>query len=135
MEELAGEAGDRRFLYLLKVYRRHSGRMMARFLAMLLHTNAHAKVTDLLEAHLRRSAGVYPKRSFGKSADACFEAAMSKAKRRQEELEKQGVHSMILREEPFEIARDSIGFTAYLMIWKPGWINRRTEIEKWEGQC
>lgn len=135
MEELAEEAKDTRFSTLLKWYRRHPVRIFSRFLAMLLHTNAHAKVTDLLEERLSRAASVYPKRSFGAAANARFEETMAKARARQTQLEKQGVKSLILREEPFEIARDSIGFTAYLMIWKPGWINRRTVIEKWEGGC
>lgn len=135
MEELAKEAKDTRFSMLLRWYRRHPSKTFSRFLAMLLHTNAHAKVTDLLAERLSRAAGVYPKRSFGEAADARFQETMDKARERQAQLEKQGVKSLILREEPFEIARDSIGFTAYLMIWKPGWINRRTVIEKWEGGC
>ena len=36
---------------------------------------------------------------------------------------------MILREEPFVTARDSIEFHVYLMIWREGRLNRMVDIE------
>ena len=36
---------------------------------------------------------------------------------------------MILREEPFVTARDSIEFHVYLMVWREGRLNRMVDIE------
>lgn len=136
MEELAEEAGDHSFRFWLKLYRRFPYKMVARFLAMLLHTNAHAELIDLLDEKLNDASEIYPERDFKEPGNQDFrmaiKTAMEKARERQSELEEQGIYSVVLREEPFESAKDSIGFTAYLMIWRPGLINRKTEIEKWE---
>ena len=52
------------------------------------------------------------------------------ARKRQQELEEQGYKSDILREEPFTIARDSLGYKVYLMIWKKSLINTKVEIQE-----
>ena len=57
---------------------------------------------------------------------------MEKVKKRQAELEKQGIRAEILREEPFTIARDSLDYKLYLMIWKERRRNRVTEIEEYK---
>ena len=47
------------------------------------------------------------------------------------ELKKEGKESVILREEPFEIAKDSIGYQIHLMIWEKGILNRKVKIESY----
>ena len=56
---------------------------------------------------------------------------LARVKKRQSELTKQGIRADILREEPFTIARDSLDYKLYLMIWKERRGNRITEIEEY----
>ena len=55
---------------------------------------------------------------------------IKKAEERQASLQKQGKESVIVQEEPFTIAMDSVKFQVYLMVWKKGLINRKVEVEK-----
>ena len=48
-----------------------------------------------------------------------------------QQLQKEGKDSVILREEPFEIAKDSIGYQIHLMIWEKGILNRKVKIESY----
>ena len=50
------------------------------------------------------------------------------------ELEKRGIRSELLREEPFTTAQDSIEFKVHLMIWEKGVWNRKARIETWEDK-
>ena len=52
----------------------------------------------------------------------------------QEELEKRGIRSELLREEPFTTAQDSIEFKVHLMIWEKGILNRKARVETWEDK-
>ncbi len=54
-----------------------------------------------------------------------------KVKNRQQKLQKEGKESVVLREEPFEIAKDSIGYQIHLMIWEKGILNRKVRIESY----
>lgn len=56
------------------------------------------------------------------------------AQKRQKELEKRGIRSELLREEPFTTAQDSIEFKVHLMIWEKGVWNRKARIETWEDK-
>lgn len=75
------------------------------------------------------SAG-YGDRSFGKEADEQLKVLVEKARGKQAELKKQGTESEVLREEPFTIARDSLGFKVYLMKWNKGRKDCTVEIEE-----
>ena len=50
------------------------------------------------------------------------------------ELEKRGIRSELLREEPFTTAQDSIEFKVHLMIWEKGILNRKARVETWEDK-
>ena len=50
------------------------------------------------------------------------------------ELEKRGIRSELLREDPFTTAQDSIEFKVHLMIWEKGVWNRKARIETWEDK-
>lgn len=128
MTELAEEAGDVSMLRVLKQYRKHPGKWMAKYVAVLLHRKAHAKTVDLLAERLKQAASTYPDRSFGPERDSHYEVIMNAARMEQKALRKQGIQSVVLREEPFARGADNIDFKAYLMIWKPGILNRKTEI-------
>ncbi len=128
MLELAQEAGDPSFVRALNLYRKHSGKWMTNYIAGLLHENKHAKTVDLLEKKLRKAAAAYPNRSFGPDRDALYAKVMEAAKAGQKALKDQGIESVVLREEPFVHAKDTLDFTAHLMIWMPGIKNRKTEI-------
>lgn len=60
-----------------------------------------------------------------------YQQALERAKQRQRELKSQGIRADLLREEPFTIARDSLNYKLYLMIWREQKGNRVTEIEEY----
>ena len=96
----------------------------------MLHQNAHAQVVDLLDERLKQAVSIYKKRSFGEEMDqACLEL-FRKVENRQRQLQKEGKESVILREEPFEIAKDSIGYQVHLMIWEKKGKKRKVQIEE-----
>ena len=131
MEELAEEAGDKKLQKILKIYREQPKRSRAKKIAAMLHRNTHEKVVDLLDEKLRKAVSGYEKRSFGREMDARCQKLMHKVEERRQQLQKEGKHSVILREEPFETAKDSIGYQIHLMIWKKGILNRRVKIESY----
>ena len=131
MEKMAAEADDKRLLKILKNYRKHPKPYIAKKIAAMLHRNAHAKVVDLLDEKLRKTVSVYEKRSFGKEMDVRCQQLMHKVEERRQQLQKEGKASVILREEPFEIAKDSIGYQIHLMIWEKGILNRKVKIESY----
>lgn len=128
MLHLAEETGDASLIRALKLYGKHSGKWMTKYIAMLLHRKNHAKTVDLLTEKLKQAASVHPCRSFGPERDAQYALIMKAAKAGQQALEEKGIHSEVLREEPFVHASDTLDFKAHLMIWMPGILNRKTEI-------
>ncbi len=128
MLDLAKEANDASLLKILKIYKKHSGRWMTNYIAALLRENKHAKTVDLLADKLKKAAAAYPDRSFGSERDALYAKIMEAARAGQKKLKEQGIESVVLREEPFVHAKDTLDFQAHLMIWIPGIKNRRTEI-------
>ena len=66
----------------------------------------------------------------GKEADEELRVLTEKARTKQAELNEQGMGSEVLREEPFTIARDSLGFKVYLMKWNKGRKDCTVEIEE-----
>lgn len=137
MGELAEEAGDVSLLRALKQYRKHPGKWMANHVAVLLRRKAHAKTVDLLAERLKRAASAYPDRSFGPERDSRYAVIMNAARTEQKALMEQRIQAVVLREEPFVRGADNIDFKAYLMIWKLGILNRKTEIRtltkgRWE---
>lgn len=131
MEKLAAEADDKGLLKILKNYRKHPKPYIAKKIAAMLHRNAHAKVVDLLDEKLRKTVSGYKKRSFGEEMDVRCQQLMHKVEERRRQLQKEGKDSVILREEPFEIAKDSIGYQIHLMIWEKGILNRKVKIESY----
>ncbi|MDO5601091.1 MAG: DUF3878 family protein [Lachnospiraceae bacterium] len=132
MEELAQEAGDRKLVRWLKVYRKHHGKKMSRWIAGLLHRSRHGKVVDLLGSKLAKEAEKYPRRDFGENDNRTYEKILQAAKKRKEELETKGYRVTLVREEPFAAARDSVDFKVYLMIWGIKRGNRIVRIESFE---
>lgn len=130
MEELAIEAGDRVFLHILAYYRKNNSKIVARFIAGLLHRKKHIKIARTLTKRLQKAAAIYPKRSFGKENDLTIQQRLEKAKQRKESLKKEGIYADVIREEPFVEARDSVQYNIYLMKWKQKCGNCIVEIEK-----
>ena len=126
--DLAKEAGDASLLRALELYGKHSGRWMTKYIAMLLHWKKHAKTVDLLTEKLKQAASVHPCRSFGPERDAQYALIMKAARAGQQALAEKGIQSVVLREEPFVHASDTLDFKSHLMIWMPGILNRKTEI-------
>jgi len=135
MEKLIEEAGDRSLARLLHIYKKFPYPLAAQVFAWALHRNRHARVIDLLTEKIKNVAATYPNRSFGEEKDRQLNHLLSKAGKLQEKLAQDGVHVEVLREEPFTIARDSLDFQVFLMIWKKGWINRKVEIKRLEEKC
>lgn len=131
MEKLAEEAGDVRMLKMLQTYRRNPKIHTARRIAAMLHRNTHAKVVDLLDEKLKDAVSVYKKRSFGEEMDQECLKLLHKVEKRQQQLQTEGKASVILREEPFEIAKDSIRYQMHLMIWEKNLVNRKVKIESY----
>lgn len=129
MEGLAEAVHDRGMKWILSVYCKYPYPILAKYIAWLLHRNAHGKLVDFLTEKMREAAGVYKERSFGKEADARYACLLNEVRERQKELKMQGKDSVILREEPFETALDNIQFQVHLMIWKKSLWNRKTEVE------
>ena len=130
MKEIAEQAGDRAFCRWLGIYRKFPFKYVARKLAAMLHQTKHIRVTEILAAKLSEAAAGYGSRSFGKEADERLAVLTEKARVRQAELKAQGVEAEVLREEPFTIARDSLGFKVYLMKWNKGRKDCIVEIEE-----
>lgn len=133
-QSIAVEAGDLKLLRRLKDYEQHPTKRHARQIARLLHQNVHAKTVDLLTQKLQKATSVYPSRTFGKAQQTRHLALELLARKKQKELEKRGIRSELLREEPFTTAQDSIKFKVHLMIWEKGVLNRKTRIETWEDK-
>ena len=130
MGEIARQAGDRTFVRWLEIYRKLRFKWVARKLAGMLHRTKHIQVTMCLSEKLREASSGYGNRSFGKEADEELRVLTEKARTKQAELNEQGMGSEVLREEPFTIARDSLGFKVYLMKWNKGRKDCIVEIEE-----
>ena len=130
MKEIAEQAGDESFIRWLEIYRKFSFKWIARKLAGMLHCTKHIKVTECLSGTIKEASSGYGDRSFGKEADEQLKARMKKAKEQQAELKAQGIESEVLREEPFTVAGDSLGFKIYLMVWIKGRLDCTVKIEE-----
>ena len=98
----------------------------------MLHQTKHCKIVELLTERLRQASAVYPRRIFGEDMEQKYQNTLKRVEEHQAELEKQGICAEILREEPFTIARDSLDYKLYLMIWKEQKGNRVTEIVEYK---
>ena len=96
----------------------------------MLHRNRHSKVVDLIDREIQK-ASKYPCRYFGRDIELKVHQTMNAVKERQNQLKEKGQQSVILREEPFTTAQDSIAYKIYLMIWKQGILNRKVVIEEY----
>ena len=130
MEELVKEAGDKSLLWWLQRYRRYHGKRMSRWIARLLHREKHVAVVDLLNKKLAKEAENYPRRDFGEKFNQKYQNILKKAEKRKAELESNGQKVTLVREEPFAVARDSVDFKVYLMIWKEKQGDSVVEIEE-----
>ena len=130
MDEIADEVHDSNMKKALCFYRKNPIPLIAKRIARMLHRNKHAELVDTLIEKLRKSTADYPHRSFGAEEDRKNKLLIKKAEERQASLQKQGKESVIVQEEPFTIAMDSVKFQVYLMVWKKGLINRKVEVEK-----
>ena len=93
----------------------------------MLHRNRHSKVVDLIDREIQEASKKYPCRYI----ELKVHQTMNAVKERQNQLKEKGQQSVILREEPFTTAQDSIAYKIYLMIWKQGILNRKVIIEEY----
>ena len=131
MDEFASRAKDRTLGKILKLYRKFPVPFIAKRIGNMLHRNSHGKVVDMINAEIRVASKKYPRRNFGRDVECKTQEAFHKAQCRQELLKNKGQQSIILREEPFTTAQDSIDYKIYLMIWKKGILNRKVVIEEY----
>ena len=131
MEELAERAGDRFLKVVLKLYRKYPIPFLAKRIGNMLHRNRHSKVVDLIDREIQEASKKYPCRYFGRDIELKVHQTMNAVKERQNQLKEKGQQSVILREEPFTTAQDSIAYKLYLMIWKQGILNRKVVIEEY----
>ena len=130
MEELLEKVDDRRMLRILRLYRRHPYKVLARYMARMFHRSSHDKIVDLLQEMIVEAAKTYPKRRLQTDEKVRYEKLRKKAEMRKNELESQGIRTTIFCEEPFEAVRDSVDLKVYLMIWKRRTFNRKVRIEE-----
>lgn len=131
MEELTERAGDRFLKIVLKLYRKYPIPFLAKRIGNMLHRNRHSKVVDLIDREIQEASKKYPCRYFGRDIELKVHQTMNAVKERQNQLKEKGQQSVILREEPFTTAQDSIAYKIYLMIWKQGILNRKVVIEEY----
>ena len=131
MDEFASRAKDRTLGKILKLYRKFPVPFIAKRIGNMLHRNSHGKVVDMINAEIRVASKKYPRRNFGSDVECKIQEAFHKAQCRQKLLKNKGQQSIILREEPFTTAQDSIDYKIYLMIWKKGILNRKVVIEEY----
>lgn len=131
MEELAERAGDRFLKIVLKLYRKYPIPFLAKRIGNMLHRNRHSKVVDLIDREIQEASKKYPCRYFGRDIELKVHQTMNAVKERQNQLKEKGQQSVILREEPFTTAQDSIVYKIYLMIWNQGILNRKVVIEEY----
>lgn len=129
MYALAEESGDQSLKNWLKVYARFPKKMIARYIARMLHTQKYAAVVDLLTQKLTTAAAVYDDRVFSAEEEMRFKKIKEKAENRKKELEHSGKHVEMLKEEPFLYAKDSIEYKIHLMIWKKDGKDRKVDVE------
>ena len=80
----------------------------------MLHRTAHAATVDLLAEKIQKTTDHYPERIFSGKEGVYYQKIMQAVRQRQKELETQKLCSVILRQEPFVTAQDSIEFKGYL---------------------
>ena len=131
MKELSAECGDVYFEKMLETYRKRPTKFRAKKIAAMLHKTKHAAVVDHLTQKLQDATKGYKRRFPGEALEKAYQEVLARVKKRQSELKNQGIRADILREEPFTIARDSLDYKLYLMIWKERRGNRITEIEEY----
>ena len=131
MKKLAVECRDVYFEKMLETYRKRPTKFRAKRIAAMLHKTKHAAVVDHLTQKLQDATKGYKRRFPGEALEKGYQEVLARVKKRQSELKNQGIRADILREEPFTIARDSLDYKLYLMIWKERRGNRITEIEEY----
>lgn len=129
MQKLSREANDASLTAWLALYQRLPFRLFARIIARMLHQTSHSRVIDLLTEQLAQSASQYPKRNFSESENQHISFLHHQAQDYQRKLLKQGISSDILKEEPFQYAKDDMVYKVHLMIWKKHGRNRTVEIQ------
>ena len=129
MRQLALEAKDPALVRWLNLYRRFPIRIVACYIAHMLHQTAHASVIDLLNSKLANAASSYPERILSEDVKEQIQDLYRQAKLRQNELLSQGITSEILKEEPFQCTEDTLVYKVHLMIWKKKGKSRIVEIE------
>lgn len=130
MIEIAKEAEDRFFLCILIFYKKKNSKMLARFIARMLHRKKHINIVRILTKKLQKAAEIYPIRSYGAENDRQIQKRLEKAKQRKQELKGKGIKADIIREEPFVEARDSMQYKIYLMKWEQQRGNVEIRIEE-----
>ncbi len=130
MIEIAKEAEDKLFPYILTYYKKNHSKIMSKLIARMLHRKKYIKIVRILMKKLQKAASIYPVRSFGRENDTQIQKHLEKAKQRKQELKKEGIKADIIREEPFVEAKDSVQYKIYLMKWKQQRGDCITEIEE-----
>ena len=130
MIEIAKEAEDKLFPYILTYYKKNHSKIMSKLIARILHRKKYIKIVRILMKKLQKAASIYPVRSFGRENDTQIQKHLEKAKQRKQELKKEGIKADIIREEPFVEAKDSVQYKIYIMKWKQQRGDCITEIEE-----
>ena len=129
VEEAAKQVGDVWFRKVVSLYKRYPIRVLARYIAWMLHREAHKNVTDHLISQIDQAAAAYPRRNFGAEKEKLHQSLLGKAKKRTSELKKQGTQAKLFREEPFAKGDDS-PFKVYVMQFEVKNGDRRSTVEE-----
>lgn len=129
MYDMAELTRDRKMQRMLKFYKNHPEKCVAKIIASMLHRNSHKELVDYLVNIFVKASENYPVRNFGKENEKLGKY-IKKAEQLKEELSKDGIEASVITEEPFVEVKDSIEFKVYLMIWKKGVLNRKVELRR-----
>lgn len=130
MEELAGQANDWLLTGWIMFYRRHPSPLVTKWMAHILHHSIHFGFVKVLTETIKKETAIYPRRIFGKRAEAHLAQCLKKASERKKELEATGAYVEIVRQEPFTIAKDQLDLKVYLLISRRGMINQKVRVEE-----
>lgn len=132
METLTAESNDSSLHFWIKCYRKCPEKIMAKWIAFLLHRDRHSKTIDALTKKLMIASSTYKDRIFTDMEEEKIRQLQKRAAARMQMLIQSGKQVEMLKEEPFLYVKDSVEYKIHLMIWKTEGKNRKVDIETFE---
>lgn len=130
MLSFSEEAEDKSLKKKLLWYQSHPNERVGRYLAKQLTRWIHVEVLYLIARKLREAGAQYPNRSFGTETDIKYQEMWEQACGYAKELQAQGDHVTVLREEPFVTAPDDLTYKVYLFYTQKKLFKKQIQIRQ-----